>query len=175
MGQRANTPRDVTVDTSVIVASLVAGLPNSTASHTFLETLVANDSRVYFSQILRVELAEAFRRLAKRAQIPSHIRQQFLFDQWDQNVLVRQRWMAFSMREFQLLLSRFSEVYELPITTHTWERSIDIIAVEQFRSIDAIHLATARQHGLRHLVTLDDHFTRATDLEVWLLRDQAES
>ena len=75
--------------------------------------------------------------------------------------------------KFGVFLSHFSEVIELPFVTEIWEQSVEIMALNQLKSLDAIHIAMARAYGLRHFATLDDDFNRVQDLRVWLIRDSA--
>lgn len=165
-------PNHVYLDTSIIIATMLPGLPNALASETFCTQLVRHGSHIYFSQILRLELSQAIRNLAsRRGQLPLAIQREYQLDQWESNVAVRHHWMGAGKQKFDAFLASFSEAIELPFETEIWERSVEIIARNQLKSLDAVHIATARAYGLRHVATLDDDFNRIADLRVWLIRD----
>lgn len=88
------------------------------------------------------------------------------------NVAVRQQWMSAGMQKFESFLNRFDEVAEFPFHGEIWEQSVEIMARHQLKSLDAVHVATARAYGLRHFATLDDDFNHVQDLRVWLIRDR---
>jgi len=164
-------PKDVYLDTSVIVAATIIGSPLSTASGTFCTSLEDHGTRIYFSQVLRIEFSQAIRNLAtRRTQLPEEVRREHGLDDWERNDVIRQRWMRFGISQLETFLDGF-EVIELPFVTGIWEQSIEIMALDQLKSLDAIHIATARAYGLRHFATLDNDFNRVSDLRVWLIRD----
>jgi len=68
---------DVYLDSSLVVAATIAGIPHSDACTAFCSRLIADNSHIFFSQILRLEIAEAVRKLATRAQLPEDIRQEY--------------------------------------------------------------------------------------------------
>ncbi len=170
-------PSDVYLDSSLVVAAIVRGSDHSRASADFCAQLAERGSRVYFSQVLRLELAEAVRRLAadpkRAARLPPDLRREYQLGQWGTNLFVRQRWMDFGVQQLDALLDRFAEAFELPFRPKVWRSSLAVIVDHQLRSLDAIHVATAREYRIRHLATTDDDFSRVTDLRVWLLRDPA--
>ncbi len=59
----------------------------------------------------------------------------------------------------------------LPFGRSTWLASTRVMANEQLRSHDAVHAATAREHGLLSLATADEHFLKLRDLDIWMIRD----
>lgn len=165
-------PTQAYVDTSVAVAAIVPGIPHSAASAAFCDGLAAQHSSVYFSQIVRLELSQAVRNLATRpGQVPFDMWSNFPLAQWGASPLVRQRWLEFGSRQFESLIRRFALAVEIPFDVSIWHDSVGVMAAYGLRSLDAIHVATARRQGLRHLATLDDDFRRVRDLDVWLLRD----
>lgn len=165
-------PSDIYLDTSLVIAAIVRGSDHSLQSTEFCDRLIARGSRVYFSQILRLELSEAIRRLAASPdRLPPDIRHAHQLEAWDTNLLVRQSWMDFGVQQFEALVDRFAEAFELPFRLRTWQRSIDVIVDHRLRSLDALHVATAREYRLRHLATTDGDFKRVADLRVWLIQD----
>jgi predicted nucleic acid-binding protein len=60
------SPGDVLLDTSFIINSVFQGLPDSAACADASDMIVANQAVVYFSAILRIEYAQALRRLATK-------------------------------------------------------------------------------------------------------------
>src|ERR1700694_5469884 len=108
-------PNNIYLDTSLVIATMIPGLPNAQASDVFCTQLVQQGSRICFSQILRVELSQAIRNLAsRRGPLPPSTQQQYRLDEWDTDVVVRQQWMAAGMHTFETFLNRFAEVAELP-------------------------------------------------------------
>ena len=165
-------PRDIYLDTSVVVAATIVSSPLSAAGNAFCAALEIHRSRIYFSQVLRLEFSQAVRNLAtRRAQLPDEVRRQHQLDHWDTSDAVRHHWMQFGIAQLEGILNSF-EVIELPFETEIWERSVEIMALNQLKSLDAVHVATARAYGLRHFATLDDDFNRIVDLRVWLIRDE---
>lgn len=170
---QSEEPPDVAyLDTSVIVAATVSGLPNGGASAAYCGSLVGQRQSVAISQIVWLELAQSLRNLASRpGQLPPDLYARFQLDQWQVSPLVRLRWMRFGIGQFEELLARFVEFFEFPFDDAVWRRSVGIMATNGLRSHDAVHVATARQYGVPRFVTLDDHFNRVRDLDVWLIRD----
>ncbi len=164
-------PSDIYLDTSTVVAAIVQGSTHSTASAAFCAALIEHGSRVYFSQLLRLELAEAIRRLATKQSLPVDLRNDFHLDTWGTNLFVRQRWMDFGIRQFDDLLDRFAETFELPIRPRTWRSSLSAMVDSQLRAYDAIHVATAREYRIRHLATADRDYRNVSDLRIWLTQD----
>lgn len=77
-------PTDIYLDTDVVVKAIVGGMDHSTACLRFCSELAQHESRVYFSQILRLEFSQAFKQLATKAQLPESIRDVFGLDQWSE-------------------------------------------------------------------------------------------
>jgi len=165
-------PDDIYLDTSFAVAAIVRGSRHSTACTAFCAQLISHGARVYFSQLLRLELAEAIRRLATKTEdLPADLRRDYQLDAWGTDFLVRQRWMDFGVRQFDDLLDRFAEAFELPIKTRTWRSGVSAMVDHQLRAYDAIHLATAREYHIGHLATADRDDRKIADLHVWLIQD----
>ncbi len=165
-------PSDIYLDTSTVVAAIVQGSHHSVPSAAFCSQLINHGSRVYFSQLLRLELAEAIRKLATKTEsLPADLRRDYQLDAWGTNFLVRQRWMDFGVQQLEALLDRFAETFELPIRPRTWRSSLSVMVDHQLRAYDAIHVATAREHHIRHIATADGHYRNVADLRVWLTQD----
>jgi len=90
------------------------------------------------------------------------VQQEFLLDDWGPEPSVRDRWLRTGLRRFADLGDRFREVIEFPFDVATWETSLDVMIASGLHSHDAIHVATARRHGLAHIATADDHFRRVS-------------
>jgi predicted nucleic acid-binding protein len=76
-------------------------------------------------------------------------------------------------RRFDAFLGQFGEWFEIDCEHRIWRRSLELMAVHQLRSIDAIHVATAQEVGVLDFATSDDHFRRVAGLNLWLMRDPA--
>ena len=165
---------DVYLDTSVVIAAVVPGILFSRGSIDFCNRLISQQTTVYFSQILRLELTEAVRKVATiPGRAPAGLRQHFRLDDWERDPSVRREWFQFGVQEFDALFSQFAEVYELPFDRSIWLRSVEIMAERQLRSHDAVHLATAYEYRLTCFATTDDEFRKVPDLDVRLIRDPA--
>lgn len=166
------TPRDIYLDADIVIAGMFPGTSHSAASARFCQRLSDQGSRVYFSQILRLEIAETVRKLAtKPDRLPPDVRRNYQLDRWGQDFLVRQRWMSAGLAQFEAFLAQFTEVFEIPFRLKTWENSIGIMALEHLRSLDAVHLATARAIRVGHFATCDADFQNVHDPRVWVVRD----
>lgn len=164
-------PVDVYLDTSLVVAALVAGSDHHRPCAAYCARLAANDCRIYFSQILWLELAEALRRLATRPSVAAEIRVAYRLDAWTTDARVRDRWLRYGLDLFEVFLDRF-EVGEFPFDRPTWHESIAVMVDLRLRSLDAIHIATARRNGIRAIATADGDFMRAAgEFDVVLVRD----
>src|SRR5437867_4510477 len=105
------------------------GTPDSSASTRFCRALADGAAVVYFSQVVRLDLARALRRLAtKPDKLPANTRDEYQLEQWGSNPLVRQCWLTRGVRRFQAFLDQFAEVVEVPLTTHVWLQSVDLMA-----------------------------------------------
>lgn len=165
-------PDDIYLDSSLVAAAIVPGIAHSQAAAQFCERLAQQGGRVYFSLILRLELAQVFRNLATRGDgLPLGMRQQYRLDRWGADPRVRAQWLAFGLRQFDAFLQQFDEVYELPFTLDIWLDSVRAMGAHGLGSQDAVHLATARVHGLHEFATIDGDFTSISDPHIWLVRD----
>jgi predicted nucleic acid-binding protein len=165
----ASFPRRVFLDSGVVVAVTIPGSQFWSESNAFCKRLIAEGCEIYFSQILRLELSEAIRKLATiPGRAPAELYSRFRLNDWSRDPSVRREWMRFGVRQFAALLERFAIAYELPFRQSIWLRSVEIMAERQLRSHDAIHLATAYEN---RLATTDDEFLKVADLDVRLIRD----
>jgi predicted nucleic acid-binding protein len=57
----------------------------------------------------------------------------------------------------------------LPVTVAVWERAASVRAVHGFQALDAIHLATAVEHGCGLFLTNDARLARFADVPVEVL------
>lgn len=163
---------DIYLDSSVLVEAMFSGLPHYEASDAFCARVANDGNRIYFSQLLRLEVGEAVRRLATKQQLPLLLRQQHGLDEWATSEAIRREWMSFGLHQFERLLANFSEAIEVPFRAALWRRSIDLIGRYGLRASDAVHAATALQEGLEVFATNDGDFRRVTLLRVMIVRDE---
>jgi predicted nucleic acid-binding protein len=167
-------PRHVFLDSGVVIAAIIPGSQFWLGCDAFCADLIARDCRVYFSQILRLELTEAIRKLATiPGRAPENLYARFRLGDWERDRSVRRDWLRFGVWQFEALLRRFAVVNELPFRHSIWLRSVEIMADRQLRSHDAIHLATAYEYRLPCFATTDDEFLKIADLDIRLIRDPA--
>lgn len=161
----------VYLDTSVLVAAGIGGLIHSGSCPEYCNRLVAAGTHVHFSQIVRLEFAAVIARLPRDTRLPEGLRREYRLGRWDQSPDVHERWMRFGARQLDALVGHFGQRTEAVFDRAVWLDSLDVMARHRLRSHDAIHVATARQAGVRTFATLDDDFRRVPDLDVRLLHD----
>ena len=166
-------PSRIYVDTSFILASLIRGLAHSEPCIQFCEQLADHHTTVYCSDLLRLEIANALRNLVLRrpAQLAEPVRQRYQLTRWAADSAVRRRWMRFGCSQLAGRLGSFEAVVELPLSTAIWERSVRLMAAYDLKSNDALHVATALTHRLKHFATTDREFEGINGLQLWLIRD----
>lgn len=148
------------------------GTPDATACRRFCQQLATDGTHVYFSQVLRLDLARAMRRLATKAdKLAEEDQFRYRLDQWGSNPLIRQRWLTNGLRRFHAFLDQFEEAVEIPLTTADWRQSLEFMAVEALDATDAMHLAVARSLGINDFATTDGDFRRIIHPRIHLIRD----
>jgi predicted nucleic acid-binding protein len=172
---RAPLPADIYLDTSLVLAALLPGLAHAGPSLEFCDQLARQGCTVYFSQLLRLEIAQALKNVATRkpAQLSEPLRQQFQLHDWNTREDVRRRWMTHGQGQLEAFIGQFVEVVELPLDRVTWDRSIDLMCRYPFKSYDAAHVATAIQYSVQHLATTDREYLVVQNPRIWLIRDPA--
>ena len=140
--------------------------------HEFCIELRRSRTTVYFSHVLRIELARGMRRMATiTSLLPQQIRSSYDLDLWGINPLIRQRWLTNGVRRFNTLLSQFAADIEIPTNVDRWIESIDLMASEGLEPTDALHLACARFAGVADFYTADADFRRIAWPQIHLIRD----
>ena len=170
---RFPVPAEVFLDSSVVIAALYPGTTNSKAAIEYCNELRNNSSVVFLSDVLRIEVGRGMRRLAT---IPGDLPQATrtavsIWTVGERNPLIRQRWFSHGVRRFNAFLAQFTSYIEIPLSTSIWLDSINLMATESLDASDAIHLATARAHGIADFCTADSDFRRITWPQVHLVRD----
>jgi predicted nucleic acid-binding protein len=169
---RSLPPPDIFLDTSVVIAGIYPGTPDATACRAFCERLADAGSYVYFSQVLRLDLARTMRRLATKAdKLAEDDQVRYRLDQWGTNPLIRQRWLTNGLRRFHAFLDQFEEAVEIPLTTADWRQSLELMVVEALDASDAMHLAVARSLDIHEFATTDRDFRRITHPRIHLIRE----
>jgi predicted nucleic acid-binding protein len=165
-------PTEIYLDTSVFASAVVRTAPHRTACVAFCRELIAANSRVYFSQLVRVELLQALRRLATtQHNISPAMRARYRLDQWGSDATVRRAWIELGTAGFEALLSRFRAAIELPWSVNSWRDSMELMIRHGLQAYDAVHVATAQEWRLRALAAVDDDYRRVPTLDCWLIRD----
>lgn len=166
-------PSDVYLDTSIVVAAIALGSDHSIPSTTFCNDLAAAGTRVFFSQVLRLELSQAMLKLATRSRgVSPETRRNYRLDAWGTDRAVRERWIRSRIQLFETLLDRFASWQEIPFEPQLWQTSLDVMIASGLQSLDAIHVATAQRLGVGQIATADDHFRRVSDeFAILLIQD----
>lgn len=167
----ASVPLRIYLDTSIAAAAIIGGSAHSQASQDFCAELSRANSAVYFSRLVRIEVLQMLKKYATKDLAPPQLQRAFQLDQFSRNLMIRQRWLDFGMRQLDILVGTFYRAYELPIQKQTCQRCMNIMSQHNLDSHDAIHIATAMHNSLQHFATVDSDFTRVRELNVILIRD----
>lgn len=158
------------MDSSVIVAAIIGGDPHSLACASYCADLAANNSAIYFSELVRLEVAHVIRRLATTNAAPPHLHQHYRLGRFSANRAVRQQWIDFGMEEFDTLLRTFSIVYEVPYQRAIWQHAVQLMALHNLRSYDAAHVATALAADVADFASVDSDYVRVSALRIHIIR-----
>ena len=162
-------PDDVYLDTSFVVNAVFQVLPGSISCIEATDEIRDNQSIVYTSELLRLEYAQALRRLATRRRLPRHLHKRHELDRWAIGS-VRYQWLVYGFSELDKYLGTLPIVYELPYDNALMIPTTRFMAEYALGSLDAIHLATALHYEIPVFWTCDDHFQRADDLHIEIIR-----
>jgi predicted nucleic acid-binding protein len=166
--------RDVYLDTSVLLAAVMDGVPHHKSALRFCQELTRERAGVYFSQLLRIECIHAIRAVGTNPKLVSEMtRRRYRLAHWGDDLGVRQRWMADGIARVEELLSEFDRVFEAPHDLNIWLLSVEIMCRYQIKSYDATHVATAIHLGIADFASVDGDFMRVDALNVTLIRDAA--
>jgi len=167
-------PTDLYLDTSFVVPAVLARTPQHERAVELTIELQTSDCYVSFFPILRVEYVQALanigRHLRRGTGVDIELQRRFRLRRWERDVGVRRDWLRSGVNEFDLWLARFDRLAELPLSTTAWRTSLTIMADHQLLSNDALHVATAWEHGIYDFATFDAGFERlerAGDLTLW--------
>jgi predicted nucleic acid-binding protein len=164
----SHSPEDVFLDTSFIVNAVFQNLPGSSACIRATDKVILNQSVIYCSELLRLEYAQALRRLATKRRLPQEFHVRFELDRWaDANI--RHRWLEYGLSELESYLRGLPTVIELPYTTHLFRATATYMAEYSLGSLDAVHLATALHYEIPVFWTCDDHFDRVDEIYVEII------
>ncbi|CAN5647161.1 hypothetical protein BH23CHL2_BH23CHL2_03760 [soil metagenome] len=162
------------LDSSVFIGAAIPGSNHNALTQAFCRQLVAEDTIVVYSVIMRYEYAHIANELANsatRRHLPRETINAYDLSDWDTDSEVRRRWMATVSENLDRLLDQFAYYVEVPINSEIWPLSIDAMVQHQLRSYDTLHVATARYFGITKTATCDRHFAEVDDLEVAIIRD----
>lgn len=137
----------------------------------FAVGLANSGSAIYFSQLLRVELLQALRKIGTDPNgLRESVRRKNRLQHWGRIESVRENWLRFGLSQFDTFLIQFRAAYELAMTPEIVASAVGLMARHNLKSNDAVHLATARAAGVTQIVTLDRDFSSVTQPSVLLLQ-----
>ncbi len=117
-------PTELYLDTSVFVGAITRGAPHAAACTDFCQQLIQVGTAVYYSQLVRIELLQAMRRLATtQHNLPATTRARYRLDLWGVDPTVRGAWLQLAITGFEALLSKLATTVEVPWTIVTWQAS----------------------------------------------------
>jgi predicted nucleic acid-binding protein len=175
----AALPSAVYLESSTAAAALIAGIAHANASRAFCAQLAAHGTRVYFSPMLRLEVAQTLRNLVVRRppQLPDQLRQDYGLAQWETTEDIRETWYRFGHLQLEAFFDQFRETVEVPfrLRDHTLADCHTLMVRYNLKSYDALHLAIANEQRLDHFVTADREFRGVSIPRIWLTRDPPPS
>ncbi len=169
----------VYLESSTVAAALIAGVAHHEPSRLFCARLAAHGTRVYYSQLLRLEVAQALRNLVLRrpSQLSAGIRQEYDLDQWEASAEVREAWLRFGQAQLEAFFDQFRETVEVPMRlgARTLAHCHLLMGRYNLKSYDAFHLVVANERGIGDFVTADREFRYVDTPRIWLTRDPPRS
>jgi predicted nucleic acid-binding protein len=155
-----STLHTVYLDTSLL-ADAVAQSGQHQAVRAYLDSLLREGVRVFVSDLVRIELAQAFKAIANdTGAIAGRERRRWRLQRWGDLQQVREDWYAHCFTNYDQLLVQFLAAEEVAFNRNILESAITLMAAFQIDSHDAIHIATALAVGASTLATLDADFMR---------------
>lgn len=165
-----SVPNRIYLDTSVAVAALFIGTQHYAVARAYFERLFAANTVICFSDLLRVELLQAARRIGTTpGLLPESTRRRHRLQHWGRLADAREAWLRYGLDEFEALLDQFYGVDEYALTPAIFSASVTLMAQHNLKSYDALHVATARAVGAPRLVTLDRDYAAVTQPSIVLL------
>lgn len=162
------------LDSSIFIGAAIPGSNHSVAAGAFCQRLAAEGATVVYSSIMRYEYAHIAQTLARpdsRRRIPTDIVSDFDLGDWDDDIVVRRRWMEATRENLERLLSQFAFAVEVPVRSEIWNDALDLMIEFQLRSYDALHVASARWYNVNDIAASDRHFADVTGFNVTIVRD----
>jgi hypothetical protein len=101
------------LDTSLTTTAIFTTIEHHQAAAGFCQQLFAFNATIYFSELLRLEYAEFFRRLQER--VDAATRSHFRLQRWDLPH-VRARWLEHGFRRFEQFINQFAAAREVALT-----------------------------------------------------------
>lgn len=164
-------PGVVYIDTSLVIAAILSGSANHVVARDYGRALSGAGSAIYFSQILRMELLQALRKIGTDPRgMRGSVRREYRLQHWGRLESVREHWLRYGLAEFDRFLRQFRAAYEVAMTTDIVAEAVIGMARYNLKSNDAIHLATARSIGVEQLATLDADFAGIGEPAVAVIR-----
>jgi predicted nucleic acid-binding protein len=158
-------PKVILLDTSFVVAHLVAGEKQHEECLSFSEKLQAAGTVVVYSAILRPEYLNAWRTLIQKGYLPSEPAPQM---RMELGALQGERlhWLRIADRLLRQFLSDFYQK-EVRLNRRVLNRMVDIMGRHNLKSYDAIHIASASDVGCRDIASFDSDFRRIDGIRLW--------
>jgi predicted nucleic acid-binding protein len=151
-------------DTS-LVADAVAQSGRYATVRSYLDSLLHDGARVFVSDLVRIELAQAIKAIANDpGMLPGRERRRWRLHRWGDLQQVREDWYDHCFTNYDQLLVEFISAEEVALSRSIIESAIDLMVAFQIDSHDAIHIATALAVGASTLATLDVDFMRLTPM-----------
>jgi len=158
-------PRRLFLDTSFVVATLVAREPRHEECLSFAETLQDAGTVIVYSTLLRLEHLNAWRKLLKDSLLPPEPGPQLRLEL---NVPKDDRihWLRVADILLDQFLAQFPRT-EIRLGRRVVSMAIELVGRFDLQSYDAVHLASAFHAGCTDIASLDKDFRRVDGIRLW--------
>lgn len=159
----SETPPDrIFLDTSFVVATLVAGEPRHMECLSFAEGLQSAGTVVVYSTMLRLEHLNAWRNLLKKGLLPpGQLRLELNVPQDD-----RVYWLRLADDLLHRFLAQFRRA-EIRLSQRVVSLAIELVGRFDLQSYDAVQAASTLDAGCAHMASLDGDFCRVDGIHLW--------
>jgi len=162
---RDDPPELILLDSSFVVATLVAGEKYHEACLDFATRLLSARSTIVHSSVLKVEYLNVWRKLIQRGLLPPEPSGQLQLKLGIPEE--RPHWF----RVAEMLLMRFLAQFprrEVRVNQRVLKSMVRLMGTYNLRSLDAVQIASAFDVQCRDIASLDEDFRRVDEIRLWL-------
>lgn len=159
------TPKELYVDTDILVSYLVRSEPHHARCRFLLIHAAEGGTRLAISSLTWLEFVNVVTRENFRSRLPAKMKAGVEGRRWNSS-RVRRDYIRFFLTALDDLLGQF-DWSEITLTPAVRTLAIQFVIDYNLRPLDAAHLASVRSAGIMHIASLDESYRRVDDLHVW--------